>query len=350
MTSRYYAVLAVICFVLAQWIASGPLTRMRGTVVAHGDVFGALPPGEFAGTLMLGGFRGLACDLMWMRAQNAQQAGRVYESVAMASAIVRVQPHFEQIWEFLAYDMAYNIAAETEDPEGKWAWFLAGIDVNVQGLKRNPTSDRLLRHLAWMFYHKGDMLRERVVKHDCSTLLNPLFSALMPLLPPGQTFDPLVPGQQIGNYRIAEILYDTSLRLCAAQGRKPPALTRSMVVHAIEHDGNQFRNRGEHSTALKRYMSALARWDTVIAWAKSAPLNEDDAEQHRIHGEIAERNQGRLRRKTQILIEQIIKNPTASIASAHIGAGQWSEAERLLANEPGTNVVTHKDRIHWLDE
>lgn len=350
MSTRACLIAAVLCFAAAQWLASGPLTGMRAAVVANGDVFGALPPGEFAGTLMLGGFRGLACDLMWMRAQNARQAGRTYESVAMAQAIVRVQPRFEQIWEFLTYDMIYNVAAETEDPEGKWAWFLAGIEVNVQGIVRNPHSDRLIRHCAWMFHHKGDGLRERIAARDWAPLLNPMIEALNAQLPPERRIAALPSGSRLGNFQISELIYEASLRVCERRAKRPPAVARSMVVHAIERDGNQARNRGEHLAALRRYLTALGRWDSVLAWTRSPADDADDAEQRRIHGEIAEHNQGRLRRKAQLMAEQLAPDAgTGAQAVELIGSGKWAEAERLIAGA-GWKPSAAQVRVRWLDE
>lgn len=350
MNSRVCVIAAVLCFAAAQWLASGPLTRLRGDVVANGDVFGALQPGEFAGTLMLGGFRGVACDLMWMRAQKAQDAGRYYESVAIAQAIRRMQPRFEQIWEFLAYNMAYNIAAETEDPEAKWAWFLAGAEFNIEGCLRNPNSDRLLRHLAWIFHHKGDDMKSRIAARSWKPLLDPVLAGVNRLLPADQRSAPLTEGMTQGNFRISERLYDATLRLCAARGVHVRPIDRAMAVHAIEKDGNQLRNRGQHLAALIRYLAALKRWDEVLAWARSTPDHDDDAEQRRIHGGTAEHNQGRLRRKAQLLAEQLAENPATGAAAKQLMSGsRWDEATTLLAGS-GWRQTVAQVRVRWLDE
>jgi hypothetical protein len=350
MSARVCLVLAIVCFILAQVLASGPLLRLRGEVVANGDVLGALPPGEFAGTLMLGGFRGTACDLRWMRAQNAKDAGRYYESVAMAQAIVRVQPHFDQIWEFLAHDMSYNIAAESEDPEVRWEWFLAGLEVNLQGCRRNPHSDRLLRHLAFLFHHKGDEHRDRIARRSWAASLNPLLAPINAQLPEGQRIAVLPEQPGLGNFRISEILYEATVRLCETRGVRVRPIDRSLVVAGIEKDGNQSRNRGEHLVALRRYLAALKYWDGVRAWALSPTADEHEAEQRRIHGAIAEQNQGRMRRKAQILAEQLTRDEELKTrAVALIGAGRWDEATTLL-NDARWLPTSPQVRMRWLDE
>ncbi|MFM2089826.1 MAG: hypothetical protein RLZZ127_315, partial [Planctomycetota bacterium] len=79
------ALAAVACLVAAALLA-------RGLAAARPAAPGDGVPGEVAGTQLLGGFRGLACDLLWMRAMQARDTRRTYESVALAGAITRIQP------------------------------------------------------------------------------------------------------------------------------------------------------------------------------------------------------------------------------------------------------------------
>ena len=128
------------------------------------EVYAELEPGEFAGTLMLGGMRGLVADLFWLRAIEAKEEGRYYESVALFQLLSRLQPQFEQVWEFLSHDLAYNIPRNMPTQDEKYAWFVAGIEANARGCGRNPRSSRLMRHLAWMLFHRGLSLLNRCKK------------------------------------------------------------------------------------------------------------------------------------------------------------------------------------------
>lgn len=353
MNSRTLFIIAGLCFAGATALALGPLARMRAAAggTSAGEAIAAVQPGEFAGTLMLGGFRGLACDLMWLRADRAKESGRLYESVALSQAIVRVQPRFEQIWEYLAWDQAYNLANETEDPDAKWGWFLAGLTTNAQGCLRNPDSDRLLRHLAWMFHHRGDVFRERVRSARWAALVNPVLAAANARLPESQRLPLLGDNDSgIGNYRLSERLYLAAMRLNDATNGHMPVVARDLWAHAIERDGNQMRNRGEHRAALARYLEALRAWDAVRTWCMAPALDAADAGRRELHRDIAEQNQGRLRRKTAMMGLSLANDHALGERFADaVDAGRWDEAATLAAG-PGWRSVATVVRGKWADE
>ena len=350
MTPRLALILGLACLIAAQCLASFVLTPLRGGLVANRDVFGALKPGEFAGTLMLGGFRGLACDLLWLRAQRAKDEGRFYESVALAGSITRIQPRFEQIWEYLAWDMAYNLAAEVDDPAAKWAWFIAGIETNAEGCLRNPQGERLLRHLAWMFHHKGDDFRERIAGVSWARLVNPVLERLNERLPAAHrlTLLPAEPG--IGNYGISALLYTAAERAADVNGLRLAPFVRRMVPLAVERDGNQMRNRGEHLAALRRYLEALISWQQALAWSALPAEDEGMIQDQTINREIFEHNDGRLRRKVALLAERLAPDAAATARLlAAVEAKRWDSAEKELA-APGWKPAVARARVRWLDE
>lgn len=350
MTPRLALILGLACLIAAQCLASFVLTPLRGGLVANRDVFGALKPGEFAGTLMLGGFRGLACDLLWLRAQRAKDEGRFYESVALAGSITRIQPRFEQIWEYLAWDMAYNLAAEVDDPAAKWAWFISGVETNAEGCLRNPQGERLVRHLAWMFHHKGDDFRERIAGTSWARLVNPVLERLNDRLPVERrlTLLPTEPG--IGNYGISARLYTAAERAAEVNGLKLPPFVRRMVPLAIERDGNQRRNRGEHLAALRSYLEALVSWQVALAWSAVPPADENMLEDQRINRDIFEHNDGRLRRKVALLAERLAPDAAATARLlAEVENKRWDAAEKELASS-GWKSAVGRARVRWLDE
>lgn len=350
MSPRLCLMLGLACFIAAQALASLALTPLRGALVPNRDVYGALKPGEFAGTLMLGGFRGLACDLLWLRAESAKDKGQFYESLALAGSISQIQPRFEQIWEYMAWDMAYNIAAEIEDGDGKWAWYVAGVDVNTRGCLRNPQSERLVRHLAWMFHHKGDDFRERIENSEWATRLNPLLVRLNAQMPAARQLPLLPAGKGLGNFQLSERLYSAALLICELNGKRPlPYLLRQVAI-AIERDGNRLRNRGEHLAALRRYLESLAAWDRVRSWSNETPADADDGQDRRVARDIAEHNDGRMRRKCTLLAQRLADDAARGQRLAEIiDARRFAEADRELAG-PGWRASVTQEHARWLDE
>ncbi len=349
MKPRTALALGLASLIAAQVLASRGIAPLRASTVSAGETFKAIKPGEFAGTLLLGGFRGLACDLLWMRASSAKENRRFYESVALFQLISRIQPRFEQIWEYMAWDMAYNIAVEVESQDAKWAWYQAGVDANVRGVLRNPGSERLLRHLAWLLHHKGDDYHRRIESVSWGPLINPVFAQVDARIAPEERIGPLPDGPGITNFALSERLYRAALALAAAEKIHSAAYVRRMVPLAIEKDGNLFRNRGEHSAALLRYLDALETWQRIQAWIASPSDNEQDAYDKDLGRETSERNEGRLRRKAAYLARMLAPEGSSELAATAIDERRFADVRALIAVGDWKRSAT-RGQITWLDE
>lgn len=344
-----YAIIGIVLLALAQAlaVAAAPKRDVAG--------IGGLPPGEFAGTLMLGGFRGLACDLLWLRAVSAKEGGRFYESVALAEAITQVQPRFADVWQHLAHDLAYNISFEADGPDQRFGWFVAGARANARGVERNPGVERLVRHLAWMFHHKGDLFHSRIEATDFAAMVNPLLAELRRRIGDDPRLADLPAGAGNSNFAIANRLYGASVAIGEADERagrgRLPAFVRRMAAHTLDADGNRLRNRGEHLAAVLRWIDAGQEWSSVKAW-----IDQPDADQRARNArasteEVYGRSDGRVRRKAADLAPQLAPDAAAGQAVAlAIHERRWDEARRLLA-QPGWKRTAGTDgRIRWLDE
>ncbi|MDD4736000.1 MAG: hypothetical protein PHP44_07840 [Kiritimatiellae bacterium] len=106
-------------------------------------------------TMVLGGFRGLVADALWIRAARMQQEGRYFEMVQLANWITQLEPQFTEVWAFSAWNLAYNISIYFNRPEDRWRWVQSGIALlRDEGLAYNPHEPDLYYELAWMFAHK----------------------------------------------------------------------------------------------------------------------------------------------------------------------------------------------------
>ena len=370
------------------------------------EVFVELEPGEFAGTLMLGGLRGLVTDLLWLRATGAKEAGRFYESVALFQLISKVQPRFEQVWEFMAHDMAYNIAVEV-GPEEKWGWFQAGVDASLRGVLRNPRSARLLRFTAWMLHHKGETMMDRFERHDWSGQLNPVFERYpetVSLLATGSLGADVAGGVAVtleqgqlengdvvlifrgdeylaeavaavngasvlirptaglpeqrddlrvvrssSNFEASARVYACSLAQSKRSGIRAYSYVRRLIALAMTKDGNRLRNRGLHRAALLRWLEALDEWGEVLRWSIDPDNGQDEAAQARTFDSY-QRNAGRLRRRAARLAEDLAGDILLGKATGlAILYGDNREARRYLAF-PGWNDRAVTSGVQWYDE
>ena len=346
MKPLHYAGLGVALLIVAQLWASFVTYPLRPEVnrVEQGAFFAELPPGEVAGTLMLGGFRGMAIDFLWLRAVKAKDEARYYESVALFELISRVQPRFEKVWEYMAWDMAYNIGFYVDQDDDKWSWYLAGLKANLRGVELNPDSERLLRHLAWMYFHKGDNFMPRIEATDWGPVIGDAVASY-------QADMPMPAGASLSSFALAEYFYRLSVFVSEREQDKQPAFVRRMVPLSIDRDANRLRNRGKHFIALQRYVDALAAWQDISNWAVNPSGHFRPGLDQELTDESYQRNEGLLRRKMVALSARLSKAEETARLFARAVMERNIEQCRYLLAQPGTwrETIT-SNHIRWLDE
>ncbi len=115
------------------------------------------PPSLAFATVAMGAFRGLVVDVLWMRADKLKEQGQFFDAKQLAEWITTLQPRFSAVWEFQAWNMAYNISVTipASQPEQRWRWVRNGYELlRDQGIPLNPKSLPLYRELARIFQHK----------------------------------------------------------------------------------------------------------------------------------------------------------------------------------------------------
>lgn len=146
------------------WVAEG-LRQNARALVAGTDGYGlrytdvavdGAPPIVALGTVM-GAFRGLIVDYLWIKVNMMKEKGLFFEVMSDADLITKLQPRFGEVWAFHGHNMAYNISVLTNTPEERWEWVKGGIDlVRNRGLRYNPNDIVLHKELAFWFSHKID--------------------------------------------------------------------------------------------------------------------------------------------------------------------------------------------------
>lgn len=103
----------------------------------------------------LGGFRSLAAEAIWFRADLLQEEGRYVELAQLASALTFLEPHTPEIWGYAAWNLAYNISVMMPTSEDRWRWVHAGLRLlRDEGLRLNPGDSDICREIAWLFQIK----------------------------------------------------------------------------------------------------------------------------------------------------------------------------------------------------
>jgi hypothetical protein len=150
------------------------------------------PPSLAFATVAMGAFRGLVVDVLWMRADQLKEQGQFFDAKQLAEWITTLQPRFASVWEFQAWNMAYNIsvAIPATQPDQRWRWVKNGYELlRDQGIPLNPKSIALYHELARIFQHKIGGVTDDAHKYYKIQLA----MAMEPLLGPAdnQYFDSL---------------------------------------------------------------------------------------------------------------------------------------------------------------
>ena len=118
----------------------------------------SMPPSLAFATIATGAFRGLVVDALWMRADKLKDEGQFFDARQLAEWITILQPRFASVWEFQAWNMAYNIsvAIPATQPDQRWRWVRNGYELLRDEAidKYKLTNLTIYRELARIFQHK----------------------------------------------------------------------------------------------------------------------------------------------------------------------------------------------------
>ena len=112
------------------------------------------PPIVAFTTVVLGAFRGVAANLLWLRAKTLQEEGSYFEMVQISTWIQQLQPKFTGALGYLGWNMAYNISVTESRFVDRWRWINSGLTLLRRALASNPKDPNLYHELGWIFQHK----------------------------------------------------------------------------------------------------------------------------------------------------------------------------------------------------
>lgn len=136
--------------------ATAPLkTKMKEVRGDSGESpLQAMEPGVFMGTLLMGPFRSLAVNYLWVKADKMRLQGKFFQEKALLELISRLQPYLPEIWIANGYNQVYNISLSFRDKERQWEWIQSGMKFLKKGVDLNPQNSDLRFDLAYYAYHR----------------------------------------------------------------------------------------------------------------------------------------------------------------------------------------------------
>jgi hypothetical protein len=221
---------AVVALILLSLLAAGQSRRLAerrraGLPAAYAGYSADAPPALTFVIAGLGGFRGIAAEILWLRADTLQEEGRYLELVQLADWITRLDPHASEAWVYNAWNLAYNVSSMMIRPEDRLRWVWNGLSLlRDEGLRYNPREPRLYRELAWLYQNKiGDDLDSAHVYYKLA-----LAETMAPLLRPDGTLHDTPENRS----RLAALRLDAA-RMIALESRFGPLDWRVAESHAV---------------------------------------------------------------------------------------------------------------------
>lgn len=134
--------------------SGGRLAELRTRYELGESDLGDVDPSSAAMNLVLLGMRGVAVNLLYAEFDKQKDMKRWAEMQATTESIVRLQPHYEKVWEMNGWNLAYNTSAEWDAVPDRYSWVKKGGKFLIQGVKQNRKSTHLQYHVANVYQKK----------------------------------------------------------------------------------------------------------------------------------------------------------------------------------------------------
>jgi hypothetical protein len=104
--------------------------------------------------LTLTGARGFAVCGLWWGAIEKQRKHEWNELEMIVRSVIKLQPHFVTPWLFQSWNLAYNVAVESDRTNDKYYYVTRGVDLLGQGERQNRNHPDMRFFLGFYNQHK----------------------------------------------------------------------------------------------------------------------------------------------------------------------------------------------------
>jgi hypothetical protein len=107
----------------------------------------------------LGGFRTMAADLLWLKAEHVWHTGSWWAMLPILEGVTQLDPRFIAAWKVYGWHAAYNLHAESETMADRRYWLEQGEKILERGVLANPDTYEMYFELAWTLYDRSHKKR-----------------------------------------------------------------------------------------------------------------------------------------------------------------------------------------------
>jgi len=98
---------------------------------------GNVDPTSATMNLVLLGLRGVAASVLWQQADYYKDRKNFQQLEETVESIILLQPHFKSVWEYQAWNLAFNVSNECDAVEDRYFWVKRGAKFIIRGAHRN---------------------------------------------------------------------------------------------------------------------------------------------------------------------------------------------------------------------
>lgn len=113
-------------------------------------------PAEILNGIVVGGFRGLAADLLWIRLDEYSHSGQWYKLLPLFKIVTFLQPKFITAWSVGGWHMSFNMYHYAKSKKEKDEWLKAGLKFLKEGIMNNSDRYELFFEVGWTYFYKAN--------------------------------------------------------------------------------------------------------------------------------------------------------------------------------------------------
>lgn len=148
--------------------ALGLIAQKRLTYELGEPSLGNVDPASATMNLVLLGLRGVAANLLWMEAEHLKETKNWSQLRSTVESIILLQPHFQSVWKFQAWNLGYNVSAECDAVADRYYWVKEGVKFLIRGTERN-------RKIPELYHDSGDYFGKKIGRSDEKVLFRKYF-------------------------------------------------------------------------------------------------------------------------------------------------------------------------------
>jgi hypothetical protein len=126
----------------------GVLAQMRTEEKLDQTQLGQIDPASETLRLAMFGFRGIAANLLGLKAIDYQRTKDWSNLSATLNQIIKIQPNFLKVWDHQAWNLSYNCSAEFDGYKDRYSWVVKGLDFLKKGIEYNENEPLLIRSMG----------------------------------------------------------------------------------------------------------------------------------------------------------------------------------------------------------